>query len=195
MEQASLYRKASVERVQSPERLNEYLRVTNPSVWVLLAAVIVLLAGLLVWSAFTSIGSAAHGIAAVENGVMTLSFDDASLAQNVEAGMKVSVGESESIIRSVGRRPDGSVFAEAETRLPDGSYEWGVQAVDGRRTGSKFAKGNFTIVANGIQERQMAETAQSVARYNVAGQQVSARMKGVQIEKLADGTIRKVVNK
>lgn len=79
--------------------------------------------------------------------------------------------------------------------LPDGSYEWGVQAVDGRRTGSKFAKGNFTIVANGIQERQMAETAQSVARYNVAGQQVSARMKGVQIEKLADGTIRKVVNK
>ena len=123
MEQASLYRKASVERVQSPGRLNEYLRVTNPSVWVLLAAVIVLLAGLLVWSAFTSIGSAAHGIAAVENGVMTLSFDDASLAQNVEAGMKVSVGESESIIRSVGRRPDGSVFAEAETRLPDGSYE------------------------------------------------------------------------
>ena len=29
--------------------------------------------------------------------------------------------------------------------LPDDTYEWGVQAVDGRRVGSKFTKGVFTI--------------------------------------------------
>ena len=47
MEQSSLFRKASVERIQSPEQLNDYLRITNPTIWVLLAAVIVLLAGML----------------------------------------------------------------------------------------------------------------------------------------------------
>ena len=45
MEQTSVYRKASVERISSPEQLNDYLRVTNPSVWIVLAAVVLLLAG------------------------------------------------------------------------------------------------------------------------------------------------------
>ena len=48
MEQ-QLYRKVSLEHIESPEQLNEVLRVTSPSVWVLLAAVIVLLLGFLVW--------------------------------------------------------------------------------------------------------------------------------------------------
>ena len=37
--------------------------------------------------------------------------------------------------------------------LPDGQYEWGVQAVDGRRVGSKFTKGTFTVgQSDGIDE-------------------------------------------
>ena len=40
MEQSDLYRKESMDRIQSPEQLNDYLRITNPSVWVVLGAVI-----------------------------------------------------------------------------------------------------------------------------------------------------------
>ena len=122
MERSSLYRKSSMERIQSPEQLTDYLRVTNPTVWVLLVAVVVLLVGLLIWSSFTYIGSFAEGSATVEGGVMTVTFDDETLARNVEAGMIVTVGETSSTITSVGRDADGAVFAQAETSLSDGEY-------------------------------------------------------------------------
>ena len=75
MEGSSLFRQSSMDRIRSPEQLNDYLRVTHPGVWVLLAAVAVLLAGLLIWGCFTTIGSYAQGAARVEDGVMTVVFD------------------------------------------------------------------------------------------------------------------------
>ena len=123
MERSDLYRKESMDRIQSPEQLNDYLRMTNPSIWVILCAVIVLLAGLLVWSAFAQIDSHADGAAQVENGVMTMWFDDNAQFKNVQAGMTVSVGDSESVITSVGLSTDGRPFALADTTLADGVYD------------------------------------------------------------------------
>lgn len=47
-----LFRKSSIDRVSSPEQLGDYIRVTNPGVWLVLGAVIVLLAGACVWGVF-----------------------------------------------------------------------------------------------------------------------------------------------
>ena len=47
-----IIREKSMERVSSPEALNDYIRVTTPSVWIVLIALAVLLAGMLVWSIF-----------------------------------------------------------------------------------------------------------------------------------------------
>ena len=127
MEQASVYRKASVERISSPEQLNDYLRVTNLSVWIILAAVVVLLVGTLIWASLTYIGSSVSGVAAVDDGVMTVRFDDPALEKNVEAGMSVTVGETSSVIVSVGSGADGRAFAQAATALADGTYAATVQ--------------------------------------------------------------------
>ena len=37
-------------KISSPDQLTDYLRVTNPGVWVLLASVVLLLAGLFAWA-------------------------------------------------------------------------------------------------------------------------------------------------
>ena len=37
-----LFRKQSLDKVTSPEQLNDYVRVSNPGVWMILAAVIIL---------------------------------------------------------------------------------------------------------------------------------------------------------
>ena len=50
-----IFREKSIERVSSPEQLNDYIRVTTPSVWLVLAAMIILLAGMLVWSIFGTV--------------------------------------------------------------------------------------------------------------------------------------------
>ena len=52
---SGLFRQKSLDRVSSPEKLNDYIRVTTPSVWLALAAVLVMLAGMIVWSVFGTI--------------------------------------------------------------------------------------------------------------------------------------------
>ncbi len=46
----SVFRKKSMDRVSSPEQLNDYIRVTSPSVWLVLSAIVLLLLGMLAWS-------------------------------------------------------------------------------------------------------------------------------------------------
>ncbi len=54
---SDLFRKKSLDRVSSPEELNDYIRVTTPSVWLILIATIILLAGVLAWSVFGTVES------------------------------------------------------------------------------------------------------------------------------------------
>ena len=118
----TVFRKKSLERISSPEQLNDYLRVTNPTVWLVLGAVILLLLGVIVWGSVATIDSFASGTGFVENGVMTVRFDDPEIARSVEAGMTVTTGEQSATISSVGASSDGSLFALAQTTLADGSY-------------------------------------------------------------------------
>lgn len=47
-----IFRKKSVDKMSSPEQLNDYIKVTNPGVWMVLAAIAVLLAGVCVWGKY-----------------------------------------------------------------------------------------------------------------------------------------------
>ena len=117
-----LYRQKSMDRISSPEQLNDYLRVTSASVWVILAAVILLLAGLLIWSSTATIESYTEGSAQVQNGVMTIRFHDQQFTNKVEKGMPVRAGDTETVISSIGRDANGLVIATADTSLADGYY-------------------------------------------------------------------------
>ena len=44
-----LFRQQSMDQVNSPEQIRDYLRVTSPKLWMLIAAVLVLLAGFLAY--------------------------------------------------------------------------------------------------------------------------------------------------
>ena len=52
---SGIFREKSLARVSSPEALNDYIRVTTPSVWLVLAAIILLLVGMLAWSVFGTV--------------------------------------------------------------------------------------------------------------------------------------------
>ena len=117
-----LYRQKSIDRISSPEQLNDYLRVTNVSVWVILIAVILLLAGLLVWSSVATIESYTEGSAQVQNGIMTIRFHDQKYVNEVEKGMPVRAGDTETVISSIGRDDNGLLIATANTTLADGVY-------------------------------------------------------------------------
>ena len=117
-----LYREKSLERISSPEQLNDYLRVTSPSVWIILAAIVILLAGLLVWSSVATIESYVSGTGEVKDGVMTIRFENQQFAKNVETGMTVSAGDTQTSISSIGRDAGGLYIATASTKLSNGFY-------------------------------------------------------------------------
>ncbi len=118
-----IYREKSLKYISSPEQLNDYLKVTKPAVWAVLAAVVLLLVGLLVWSSFAYIASSVNGVAEVDDGKMVVEFSDARYSSNVEEGMNIVVGDKEIPIVSVGRNDKGNVFAVADTDLEDGTYD------------------------------------------------------------------------
>ena len=117
-----LFRKESLDQISSPEQLNDYLRVTNPAVWLVLTAVILLLAGMLLWASVASIDSFASGTAQVQDGTMRIVFEDPQIAKSVQTGMTVTAGDASAQVSSIGYSDDGKMFALAPTSLADGSY-------------------------------------------------------------------------
>ena len=122
MEGSELFRKKSIERVSTPEKLNDYLKATSPAVWVALTAIILIIAGAVVWGITTYIHSAAKGTAEVKDGKLVVVFDDPSQASNVKEGLTVKVGGTSSTITSVGMNQEGKIIAVADTTLADGTY-------------------------------------------------------------------------
>lgn len=120
--ESPIFRQKSLDRISSPEALDDYLHVTTPSAWMILIAVTMLLAGILIWSYIAQIDSFATGRAQVDNGSMYIEFDNEQIARNVESGMVVMAGETQSRISSVGVTNQGEIFALAPTELADGFY-------------------------------------------------------------------------
>ena len=50
-----IFREKSLERVNAPEELNDYIHVTTPAVWFVIASLLVILAGFLVWGIFFNV--------------------------------------------------------------------------------------------------------------------------------------------
>ena len=51
----SVFREKSIESIKSPDKLNDYIRVSSPGVWLVMAAIFFLLAGILIWSIFGTV--------------------------------------------------------------------------------------------------------------------------------------------
>ena len=49
MEKKNIFRQESLDRMTSPEQLNDYIRVSTPSVWLILSAFFILAVSVIVW--------------------------------------------------------------------------------------------------------------------------------------------------
>ncbi len=85
-----LFRKESIERVSSPEQLNDYVRVSNPGVWMVLTAVVVLLVGVCVWGIFGKLTTTVKAAAVCSGNTLTLYIKEADI-DSVKADMDVNV--------------------------------------------------------------------------------------------------------
>ena len=99
-----IFRQKSMDRVSSPEQLNEYIRVSNPSVWMLLAAIVILLVGVCVWGVLGRLDTTVTAAAVSAGGETVLYVKEDSIGQ-VQAGLTVRIDESEYTVASVPAEP------------------------------------------------------------------------------------------
>ena len=105
------------------------------------------------------------------------------------------IGGDKDGVRKVLREGNAYMNTSITLNLADGDYDWGVQTINAAEKGSVFAKGEtFRVGAgSGIFEKKAAEAVE-VARYNAAGQAIAAQ-KGLNIVKMSDGTVQRVIVK
>ena len=69
-ENTTIFRDKSIERVSSPDQLNDYIKLSNPGVWFILCAILVILAGAIVFGTVGHIDSTVPGVGISRNGLM-----------------------------------------------------------------------------------------------------------------------------
>lgn len=99
-----LFRKKSIEKVSSPEQLDEYIRVSTPGVWMALAAIVILLVGVCVWGVIGHLDTTVSVAAVAENGETVLYVKEAQIG-SVAQGMTVRIGEQECAITAIAPEP------------------------------------------------------------------------------------------
>ena len=126
--QSHLFRKSTVERVSSPEQLQDYMRVTNPGIWMVLAAVIALLAGLLVASALVRVETtvSARGEITEAGSTVVMELPRAE-GENIREGMAVRLagqtGRVDYVYEADGRIVVNASLDSSAEALPDGTYD------------------------------------------------------------------------
>lgn len=117
-----LFRKKSIDRISSPEELNNYLRVTNPSVWIGLLAIILLLAGLIVWASVDTLETKTDALVEAKNGELMVIVTGVD-ALKVQEGMIVRIDNEDSSIDAVEFDEYGRAIGKAILNIPDGKYK------------------------------------------------------------------------
>ena len=106
----NIYRKKCIDRVSSPEQLNDYIHTSNPGVWMVLAAIIILLAGVCVWGVFGHLDSVLPAVGVCENGAVTCYVGEEGM-DSVKEGMKVRISGEEFTVSAISAMP---VMAKSE---------------------------------------------------------------------------------
>lgn len=119
-----IFRKKSLDKVKSPENLDDYIRVSNPGVWLLLVSVFVLLAGACIWGVFGHIESTVPATVHVEDGKTVCYIAEENIA-SVRAGMTVKFSDREAVIEKIGEKSDMGYACHlaSENAVADGFYE------------------------------------------------------------------------
>ena len=117
-----IFRKQALERITAPEQLTDYLKVTNPGIWALLAAIVFLLVGLVVWSTVGSLETVVDGVAIVENGQGMVMASDTSRGE-IATGMTVRVGQQEFTVAAVQNDEYGRAVGLSPMELANGRYD------------------------------------------------------------------------
>ena len=87
----TIFREKAVERMSSPDQLNDYVKLSDPGMWFLLAAIVVVLAGACIFGAVGHIDSTVPGVGICVDGKMT-AWVKMEYGDSLHEDLKVKIG-------------------------------------------------------------------------------------------------------
>ena len=118
-----IFRKKSLDKLKSPENLDQSIKVTNPGVWLILAAVILLLIGAVIWGTFGHIDSIVPVSVHAEKGVLTGTVTKENIT-SVKTEMTVHFAEYDATVKSIDKTNGEYVCGlSSKSKVPDGFYD------------------------------------------------------------------------
>jgi hypothetical protein len=121
-EKTQIFRQQALDRINSPEQLHDYMKVTNPGIWIILAAVILLLGGMFAWASVGKLETTANAMAVIENGTATVMLTEAA-SSKITSEMSVRIESQDYHISTVKYDEYGRAVAYAPVALADGNYD------------------------------------------------------------------------
>ena len=127
----TIFRKKSIDRISSPEQLQDYIRVSNPGVWLLLAGIIAILVGFCVWCAFGHMESRLPVPVLCGSGMDSCFVSEEDVSK-VAPGMEVQVGDTTAKVAVVSTSPiavdaDFPEYASHVGGFSEGQWVYAVQ--------------------------------------------------------------------
>ena len=94
--------KSKGEKVSSPEQLNDYIKVSNVGVWIILSVLFVLLVSVFVWATFGSVTEDITTVGVAQNGTVTCYVEDIS---GLQVGNEVHIGSQKGAVSAISKTP------------------------------------------------------------------------------------------
>ena len=129
-----LFKKSSMDKVSSPEQLQDYVRVANPGLWMVLLAIVILLAGVVAWGCIGKIDTTLSTAIVTDGGIAVIYIGESNM-EKIEVGMTVRSEDQEYVITEIAQVPikvDGSLtdYAIHASGLTVGEWVYEV-SIDG----------------------------------------------------------------
>ncbi len=118
---ASIFREQNLKRVSTPDTLDDYIRIANPGVWMVLIAIILLLVAAIVWGIFGTVNVDASGLLIVEDDEATLWLQEQD-ATELTSGAEVKVADVKGLVTGMAGAPQ-AVSEVFETGVSNGGEQ------------------------------------------------------------------------
>ena len=121
-EKKSVFRRKALDQIHSPEQMNDYLKVTNPGIWVILAAVVLLFIGLFAWATVGKLETTAKAQAVIQDGTARVMLTETAVLP-IASDMDVRIEGEDYGISTVEQDEFGRDVALVPVSLANGTYD------------------------------------------------------------------------
>ena len=132
-----LFKKSSMDKVSSPEQLQDYVKVANPGLWMVISAIVILLAGVIAWGFIGKIATTLSTAIVTDDGRSVIYVGESDV-EKIDVGMTVRSEGREYTITDIAKEPikvDGSLtdYAIHASGLTAGEWVY-VVSIDGEHS-------------------------------------------------------------